>query len=139
MTPRHARPPGPSWTISLGFGLLFLLILLAGADKPPPQGFLWLVGLDAALVLVMRWRLRAWWSTAGETGVIRWFARGAAEGALTGLVIAVPFAVLGSGEPTVEMTPSSYAVWFAVLVLVGVAAGLLLAAAGRIWRPGRDR
>jgi len=139
VTPRHARPPGPSWTIALGFGVVFLLVLLAGADKPPSQGFLWLVGLDIALVLVVRWRLRSWWSTAAETGLVRWFARGAAEGALTGLLVAVPFALRGSGEPTLDISPTSYAVWFAVMVLVGVGVGLLVATAARIWCPGRDR
>ena len=36
-------PPARAWWIAGGFFVLWLLVMLAGADTPPPFGFLWIV------------------------------------------------------------------------------------------------
>ena len=48
------------------------------------------------------------------------------EGFLAGLVVATPFALFGSGEPTVRMQPVDYVGWFAILGLMGMLNSLTL-------------
>ncbi|MBU8565612.1 hypothetical protein KM914_04025 [Virgibacillus pantothenticus] len=43
----------------ISFFFIWLLIFLAGADKPPPIGFLWLVGLLIALDIVLFFYLKS--------------------------------------------------------------------------------
>ena len=39
---------------------------------------------------------------------------------MAGLLVAVPFALNGSGEPSVTMRPVDYGIWFAVLAVMGM-------------------
>jgi len=42
------------------------------------------------------------------------------DGVIAGLLIALPFVIGGSGEPSATMQPVDYAIWFAVLAVMGV-------------------
>jgi hypothetical protein len=83
------------------FFVFWLLVLLAGADKPPPLGFIWIILTIAICSAVVYWRVLL-------------------DGAVAGLLIAVPFALKGSGEPSITMGPVDYAIWFAVLAVMGI-------------------
>jgi hypothetical protein len=101
------------------FFIFWLLVLLAGADKPPPLGFIWLilaVGLCSAAVY---WRVPTYidWARTRRAGR---YWRALLDGAVAGLLIAVPFALNGSGEPSITMQPADYAIWFAVLAVMGM-------------------
>ena len=50
----------------------------------------------------------------------------ALEGFLAGLVVATPFALFGSGEPTVLMQLIDYAGWFVILGIMGMLNSLTL-------------
>ncbi len=101
------------------FFIVWLLVLLAGADKPPPRGFLWIALTIAICAVVVYWRVPTYvsWHKTKRPGR---YGRVALDGIVAGLLVAVPFALQGSGEPSVTMRPVDYALWFAVLALMGL-------------------
>ena len=101
------------------FSLFWLVVLLAGADKPPPIGFLWIALAIALSAVVVYWRIPTYvrWSQTQQPGRL---LRVALEGVVAGLVVATPFALFGGGEPSVPMQPSAYGGWFAISGLMGV-------------------
>ena len=107
------------------FFFFWLLVLLAGADRPPPIGFLWLIPVIALSAVVAYWRIPTYilWSQTQKPGRL---PRVALEGFLAGLVVTTPFALFGSGEPTVRMQPVDYVGWFAILGLMGMLNSLTL-------------
>lgn len=104
---------------AVGFFFFWLVVLLAGADRPPPIGFLWLVPVIALSALVVYWRIPTYvrWS---QTKLPYRLLRVLLEGFLAGLVVAAPFFLFGSGEPTVPMQPIDYVGWFAILGIMGM-------------------
>ena len=84
MARRHRRT-------ALGFVLVWLLILLAGADHPPPLGFLWLLPALSAVGMLVHWRLPRYARWKVRKAPWR-FARVAGEGALAGGVLGAVFA-----------------------------------------------
>ena len=52
------------------FFVVWLLILLAGADFPPPRGFIWIIVTIAASSAVVYWRVPAYieWAQTGRSG-----------------------------------------------------------------------
>ena len=42
------------------------------------------------------------------------------EGIAAGFIIAAPFALKGSGEPSITMQPLEYVGWFAIMCVMGV-------------------
>jgi hypothetical protein len=107
------------------FFFFWLIILLAGADFPPPAGFLWLVIVVAVCASVVYWRILTYiqWSQEKKRGRL---LRVAVEGFLAGVVVATPFILFGSGEPSVPMQPIAYLGWFAILGLMGMLNSLTL-------------
>ena len=107
------------------FFFFWLLVLLAGADKPPPIGFLWIVLVIALSALVVYRRIPTYvqWS---QTQQPRRLLRVALEGFVAGLVVAMPFALRGSGEPSITMQPIDYVGWFVVLGMMGMLNSLTL-------------
>ncbi len=105
--------------LAVGFSILWLLILLGGADFPPPSGFVWVVFLDLVAGLLVYVRVPTY---------IRWikikkryrFLRACAEGLLVGLVFALIPLLVGSGEPSVTPSWIDRVIWFMVVGLVGV-------------------
>ena len=107
------------------FFIFWLLVLLAGADKPPPIGFLWIVLVIALSALVVYWRIPTYVQWSQTQQPLR-LLRVALEGFVAGLVVALPFALRGSGEPSVTMQPIDYVGWFVVLGMMGMLNSLAL-------------
>ena len=107
------------------FFFFWLLVLLAGADKPPPRGFIWVVLVVALCAAVVYWRIPTYvrWS---QTQQPRRLLRVALEGFVAGLVVAMPFALFGGGEPSITMQPIDYVIWFVVLGMMGMLNSLTL-------------
>lgn len=101
------------------FFFFWVLVLLSGADKPPPLGFLWLAAAVAICAAVVFWRVPTYidWYRSQRPGRL-W--RVALEGLAAGLVVAIPFVLKGSGEPSITVQPIDYAIWFAILGMMGV-------------------
>jgi hypothetical protein len=101
------------------FFLFWLVVLLAGADFPPPPGFRWILVAIAAYSAVVYWRVPMYveWMLSGRPGR---YAQVVLDGFVAGLLTALPFALRGSGKPSVSMGPLDYAIWFAVLAAVGI-------------------
>jgi len=108
-----------------GFFFFWLVVLLAGADKPPPIGFLWIVLVIALSAMVVYWRIPTYiqWSQEKKWGRV---LRVALEGFVAGLLVAMPFARSGSGEPSITMQPIDYVIWFFVLGMMGMLNSLTL-------------
>ena len=104
---------------SVTFFIIWLLILLAGADFPPPRAFIWIVLIVAISALVVFWRVPTYinWVRTSRPGH-RW--RVLIDGIMAGICAALPFALSGSGEPSVTMQPVDYAIWFIVLAVMGI-------------------
>lgn len=100
------------------FFLFWQLVLLTGADFPPPRGFLWIVLVIALCAIIIFWRIPTYidWYREKRPGR-RW--RVLLEGFVAGIVIASFFAISGSGEPSISGEPIAYVIWAAVLGIVG--------------------
>ncbi len=107
------------------FFLFWLLVLLAGADRPPQGRFLWVALLAALCSAIVYWRVSTYihWSQTKKPGRL---PRAALEGLAAGLVVAIPFAQQGSGEPSTTTRPIDHAGWFVVLGFVGLCNSLAL-------------
>lgn len=103
---------------AIAFSIFWLLILLAGADKPPPPGFLWLVITVVACAGVVYLRIPTYINWYREKRSARFWCV-VLDGFSAGLVVALPFMLLGSGEPSVSPQATAYVIWFAVLGIVG--------------------
>ena len=101
------------------FFFFWLLVLLAGADFPPPSGFPWIVLIVAICALVVSWRVPTYidWIRTNRPGH-RW--RVLLDGMLAGLCVALPFVFSGSGEPSITIRPVDYTIWFIVLSVMGI-------------------
>lgn len=113
------------------FFLFWILVLLAGADKPPPPGFLWIVLVVAVSAVVVFWRIPTYidWQHTKRPGRIWRVLR---DGLVAGAIVALPFALKGSGEPSVTLQASDYVIWFVVVGLVGVVNSVALYLASAI-------
>ena len=100
------------------FFIFWFIVLLAGADFPPPVGFLWLIIVIAACASVVYWRVPTYidWYRSKRP---RRHWRVLLEGIAAGIVVAVPFVLRGTGEPSITPQPVDYAIWFAVLGFMG--------------------
>lgn len=112
--------------IAAGFFVVWIGILYAGADHPPPVGFLWLVLLCllAAGVVYLRMPTYANWSaTRHRFRLIRVFL----DGIVAGLIFAlIPLVFNGGGEPGIQPTWADRMIWFAVLAGVGAANAMIV-------------
>jgi hypothetical protein len=109
----------------LGFFFFWLLVLLAGADKPPPWGFLWVMLIVALCAALVAWRIPTYIDWSRTKKPMR-LPRVAFEGIAAGSVVAIPFALQGSGEPSITMQPIDYVGWFAVMGVMGLLNSLTL-------------
>ena len=101
------------------FFTFWRLVLLARDDFPPPLGFIWIVVAVAVCAVVVYWRVPTYikWSRTRRPGR---YWRVVLDGIVAGLLIALPFVIGGSGEPSVTMQPLDYVIWFAVLAVMGI-------------------
>jgi hypothetical protein len=79
----------------------------------------------ALSALVVYWRIPTYvrWSQNQQP---RRLLRVALEGFVAGLVVAMPFALRGSDEPSITMQPIDYVGWFVVLGMMGMLNSLTL-------------
>jgi len=110
-----------SSTVTFGFFVVWFAILLAGADFPPPIGFLWVTLFDliaAGLVYVRIPTYLNWQDNHKKGSLLCVLFDGLAIGFLFALIV---IWLPGSGEPS--LPPSSslipYFIWFTVLSIVG--------------------
>ena len=105
--------------IALAFFFGWLAILCAGADHPPPPGFLIVVLIDLVAALVVYRRVPVYAAWAGARRPRRWL-RALLEGAVAGLIAAGIALVLPfGGEPSIQRSAIANLGWFAVLAVVG--------------------
>jgi hypothetical protein len=116
--------------------VVWLLVLLAGSDKPPPLGFLWIVAGLIVICVAIGFALPWLWRVREESGVWSVAWRTTTLGALVGFVLAALFGLGGSGEPSAPpMDGIDYAIWFTVLTIVGAVNGLIVGLVAIIARP----
>ena len=113
--------------IAIGFFVTWLGILLAGADFPPPVGFLWIVFLDviAAALVYVRVPTYLKWLDSRKKGRLLFSLL---DGLAIGLVFALTTMLLpGGGEPS--LPPPNLLdrlIWCVILGAIGAAnAGLV--------------
>jgi membrane protease YdiL (CAAX protease family) len=123
--------------IAIAFFAIWIAILYAGSDHPPPVGFLWLVPLvvACAVAVYLRVPVYASWSSSHRPGRIRRvLLEGIAAGIIVGLIaLLFPF----TGEPTIA--PKRLAdilTWLAVLAAVGTANAAVVYALASVWPKG---
>jgi hypothetical protein len=110
--------------------------MLAGSDKPPPLGFLWIVAGLVVICVAIGLALPWLWRVREQSGVWSVLWRTTTLGALVGFVLAALFGLGGSGEPSAPpMDGIDYAIWFTVLTIVGAVNGLIVGLVAIIARP----
>lgn len=112
--------------LAVAFFIVWLVILLAGADRPPPPGFVWVVLLDAAAAGIVYWRTARYmgWCATGRNPLLRVVGEGFCVGIMVaGLVILFnPTGEIGVAPPAW----SDRGLWFAVLGVAGAVNALLV-------------
>jgi len=122
--------------IAGGFFLVWLLVMLAGSDKPPPLGFLWIVAGLVVICVAIGLALPYLWRVRERSGVWSVVWRTTTLGALVGFVLAALFGIGGSGEPSAPpMDGIDYAIWFTVVTIVGAVNGAIVAFVSVLLRP----
>jgi hypothetical protein len=113
---------------SLGLFVVAVAIGLAGADKPPPPGFLILVAALAVLSAVAHLRLVANLRALGD---LRWgrFVRIGVEGLLGVVALALSLTVITGGGPEGSTRSGEIAILCVVVGIVGAVAAVLVWAA----------
>jgi len=105
--------------IAVGFFLFWLGILYAGADHPPPPGFILIVMLDLGCALLVYYRARTYIIWAETQNIHRWF-RVILDGLAAGLFVALITIIFPhNSESGIQQSILDYGIWFAVLGLVG--------------------
>jgi hypothetical protein len=109
-----------------------VLVMAAGADRPPPPGFLLVIGYGLLLAFAV-WRalprLLAFWDARGAG---RAMLRAGLAGFAAGLLLWGLTAAISSGEPSIEVDPASRLIGAGVVGVLGALGSVLLAAAGRL-------
>jgi hypothetical protein len=105
--------------ISVVFAIVWLFMLLAGADHPPPVGFLALLPFlgFAALLVYRRAIAYAGWKASAKPNSM---FLALIEGAGAGLAIAAAISVLPwMGEPGVRFSTEAFGIWLGVASALG--------------------
>ena len=106
---------------------MWLAVMLAGSDIPPPRGFVWVVAglvvICCGMALVIPWL----WEVRRRQGLRAVLVRTAGIGLVVGLALAAAFALFSSGEPSIPpLGVADYAIWFGVLMSVGALNGVVV-------------
>lgn len=113
--------------VAVGFFVFWLLVMLAGADFPPPPGFVVIVGTILLCAVVVYLRVQHYARRQRERRPHRRImAMG--DGILAGLIVAVGFMLSPfGGEPSIPPPgPREWAIWCAVLATVGMVNSVVL-------------
>ena len=108
------------------FFLVWLVILYAGADHPPPPGFVLLILFDLLAALLVYLRVPTYINWSNDRTKHRFFYV-----ILDGLAAGFGFALLAiflpaSGEPGVNPSVADYLIWFTILGAIGVANAVVI-------------
>jgi len=112
--------------LAVVFFAVWLVILLAGADRPPPPGFWRVVLLDAAAAGIVYWRtpVYAGWCATGRRNRA---LRAVLEGVGAGIVVAGLVMLFNpGGEPGIIPSWRDRSIWFGVVGVVGAVNALLV-------------
>ena len=115
-----------AFVVASGFFFIWFGILYAGADHPPPPGFIWIIILDLVCSLVVYFRVSTYidWSTTRKK--YRLF-HALLDGLSAGIVVAIISILIPSErEPHVPLVLIDYLLWFAALGAVGAANAMLV-------------
>ena len=117
----------------------FVLVMAAGADRPPPPGFILVIAYGVLLAVVV-WRglpplLNLWDARGGWPAI----GRAALVGFLAGLALWALTAVISTGEPSIKVDAATRLIGFTVVGLVGALGATALAATGRLLDHRRRR
>ena len=124
------------WLIASVLFVVWLLVMLAGSDRPPPIGFLWIVAGLVVICVAIGLALPWLWRVREQSGVWSVLWRTTTLGALVGFVLAALFGLGGSGEPSApQMDGIDYAIWLTVVTIVGAVNGLIVGLVAIIARP----
>jgi hypothetical protein len=113
-------------------GVVFVLVMAAGADRPPPPGFLLFVGYGAligALIGRVLPHLLELWDDRGAGAAL---ARAALWGFAGGLVLMALTMVVSTGEPSIDVDAAARLIGFAVVGAVGAVGAAGLSATARV-------
>ena len=123
--------------IALGLACAWLLLLLAGADHPPPPRFVSVLPVVLVSALLVYWRAAGyagWRSRRRPWRVLRVIG----EGALAGVALGGILAALPGPRPGVPITGAAVLLWLAVMGAAGIVNALLVyLLAGGSSRTGR--
>ena len=108
-------------TIAACFFLFWMAVLYAGADHPPPPGFILLILIDLGCAFAVYYRTGSYtdWIRNRRKGRI-WRVLG--DGLLAGLVVAALVMIFpGGGEPSAPPPEIlDHLIWFAILGFMGI-------------------
>jgi hypothetical protein len=102
------------------FFAFWIVILLAGADFPPPVGFIFIAWLVVLCAFVVYWRTLTyikWTCEKKRWRYLRILFDGLIAGVIAGAIVVV---VPGGGEPSVTPRPVDYVIWFVILAVMGL-------------------
>ena len=112
--------------------VLFVLAMAAGADRPPPPGFVLVIAYGVLLGVVV-WRalplLLDLWDARGAGPAI---GRAALAGFLAGLALWALTSVISTGEPSIDVDPAARLIGFTVVGAVGALGATTLTWTGRL-------
>ena len=127
----NSKPPA---LIAIAFFVIWIAILYAGSDHPPPSGFLWLIPLVSvcAVAVYLRVPVYALWSSSHRPGRIR---RVLLEGIAAGIVVGLIALLFPSTrEPTLATKRiADILTWLAVLAAVGTANAGVIYVLASVW------
>lgn len=118
-----------SWArkIAVGFFTFWLIVLYAGADHPPPPGFILVVLVDLGCSIVVYYRVKTyfdWLAFKKKGSSMRAFGEGLAAGALIALLLLV---MPTSREPNLpEPGLLENIIWISILAIVGAGNSMIL-------------
>ncbi len=104
-----------------------MIILLAGADFPPPPGFILVIVFDLASSLVIYLRMNSyfnWVNHRTEHRLLKVLLDGISAGVVVGLLLILLSSPMEPGIP--HATWLDYLIWFLVLSMVGAANSMLI-------------
>jgi hypothetical protein len=113
-------------------GIGFVLVMAAGADRPPPPGFLLVVGFGAlvgALIGRLLPDLLGLWDDRGAAPAI---VRAALWGFSGGLALMALTTVVSSGEPSVDVDAAARLIGFTAVGAAGALGAVAATAIARI-------
>ena len=120
-------PPARAWWIAGGFFVLWLALIPAGSDIPPPRGFVWVVAGLVVICVGMALFIPWLWEVRRRQGLRAVLVRTGGIGFGVGLVLAAAFALFSSGEPSAPpMNTAAYLIWFSVVMVVGAVNGVVV-------------